>query len=240
VTLLSELVQTLTNFVSQIFRAFDTFGIVIIALLENLFPPTPSELIYPLAGKMAYDGNMNVIAVITAGVIGSVIGSLVLYTFGRVMGERRVRNFVKHYGQLRFAGIRIAIFPVERYDRAVKAFHKHGGRIVMIARLMPFIHGIISIPAGVVKMNRVKFVAYTAIGSLLWIGPTVMLGYLLGSQWRKVLDILDAYEYLWLGLIGIVIAYFIGTRLWILAHPHDENGVEQDIESPEQNLVMKS
>jgi membrane protein DedA with SNARE-associated domain len=238
--LLSQLVQTLSNFVEQIFGAFDILGIVIIALLENLFPPTPSELIYPLAGKMAYDGNMSLIAVIVAGVIGSVIGSLILYTLGRVMGEKRVRNFVKHYGRLRVAGIRIAIFPVERYDRAVDAFHKHGGRIVMIARLMPFIHGIISIPAGVVKMNRVKFVMYTAIGSLLWIGPTVMLGYLLGSQWRKVLDILDAYEYLWIGLIGIVIAYFIGTRLWILIHPHDEHSMEHEIDSPEQNLAVKS
>lgn len=238
--MLSQLVQALSAFVEQLFGAFDVLGIVVIALLENLFPPTPSELIYPLAGKMAYDGNMSLFAVITAGVVGSVVGSLILYTLGRVMGEKRVRNFVKHYGVLRFLGIRIAIFPLERYDRAVKAFQKHGGKIVLIARLMPFIHGIISIPAGVVRMNRVKFVTYTAIGSLLWIAPTVLMGYFLGSQWRKVLTILDAYEYLWFAVIGIVIAYFVGTRLWILTHPHHDDLIDGDVESPEQNLAVKS
>ena len=237
--MLSQLIETLSTFVEGIFGAFDVLGIVLIALLENLFPPTPSELIYPLAGKMAFDGNMSLIAVITAGVVGSVIGSLILYTLGRVMGEKRVRNFVKHYGILRFWGLRIAVVPVERYDRAVKAFHRHGGRIVLIARLMPFIHGIISIPAGVVRMNRLKFVTYTAVGSLLWIAPTVLLGYFLGSQWQRVLTILDAYEYLWIGVIALVILYFVGTRVWILTHP-DDNITDNEIESPEQNLVMKS
>jgi membrane protein DedA with SNARE-associated domain len=238
--LLSQLLENLSAFVEQLFAAFDILGIVVIALLENLFPPTPSELIYPLAGKLAFDGDMSLVAVILAGVVGSVIGSLVLYTLGRVMGERRVRNFVRHYGMVQFWRIRIGIFPLERYERAIVAFQKHGGRIVLIARLMPFIHGIISIPAGVLRMNHFKFVIYTAIGSALWIAPTVLLGYFLGSQWQTVIAILDAYEYLWLALIALVIVYFVGTRLWILTHPLAEDLVENEIEAPEQQLAAKS
>jgi membrane protein DedA with SNARE-associated domain len=78
--------------------------------------------------------------------------------------------------------------------------------------MMPFIHGMISVPAGVVRMNVFKFYFYTAIGSLLWIAPTVLLGYVLGSQWKTVLSILDAYEYLWYALIGLAIGYYLHSQ----------------------------
>ncbi|MDQ7026693.1 MAG: DedA family protein [Anaerolineae bacterium] len=233
--MLSQLIDTLTIFVEQLLVRFDTPGIVLIALLENLFPLTPSELIYPLAGKMAYDGNLSLTAIILAGVLGSVIGALLLYTLGHKMGETRTRGFVARYGVIKFWRITIDVFSLESYDRAVSQFEKHGGRIVLLARLMPFIHGVISIPAGVVRMNLWAFVIYTAIGSALWIAPTVLLGYFLGSQWETVLRLLDAYETLWYIVIVLAILYFVVKRL----RQHRQSASD-DTESSEHDLAIKA
>jgi membrane protein DedA with SNARE-associated domain len=217
---------------------FDSPGIVIIALMENLFPVTPSELIYPLAGKMAYDGHLSLPAIVLAGVIGSVMGSLILYTLGYVMGKERTRNFVTRHGAIHISRFSFTILSLHNYDRAVGAFDKYGGQIVLLARLMPFVHGVISIPAGVVRMNLLQFVLYTAVGSALWITPTVLVGYLLGSKWQTVLSVLEAYEYLWYLIIALVILYFAATRLWVLKHPKVQNTLDEETESAGQNLAV--
>lgn len=234
--MLAQFIDSLSIFVEQILVTFDAPGIVLIALLENLFPLTPSELIYPLAGKMAYDGDISLTAIILAGVLGSVIGSLLLYTLGNVMGEARTRRFVARYGVIKFWRISITVFSLESYDRAVSQFEQHGGRIVLLARLMPFIHGVISIPAGVVKMNLLAFVVYTAIGSALWIAPAVLLGYFLGSQWETVLALLDAYETMWYVVIALAILYYVVKRL----RQPTQSTVDDELESPEHDLAINS
>lgn len=131
-------------------------GVGVIVALENLFPPIPSEVVLPLAGFLAGQGQLNVVAVIIWATVGSVAGALALYALGAVV------------------------------DQADRWFARRGGRAVFLGRLIPVIRSFISIPAGVERMPLPRFLAYTTAGSGLWNTLFVLLGYALGSQWEQI------------------------------------------------------
>jgi membrane protein DedA with SNARE-associated domain len=211
--MLADFVDTLATWVQQIVTGLGAPGITLVALFENLFPPTPSEFLYPLAGKMAFDGAVTLPLVILAGVIGSLMGSAVYYTLGYQLGADRAREAIARYGTLHLWRFHITLFTVEAYDKALALFEKHGGKIVFFARIMPLVHGVVSIPAGVTRMKPLPFVIYTALGSAAWIAPLATLGYWLGSQWEQVLAIMDAYETLCYGLFAAFIVYLVVRRV---------------------------
>lgn len=211
--MLLEIVETLTALLEEILLSWGAMGIIVIAFMENIFPPTPSEFLYPLAGKLAYDGKVDLLGVIGAGVFGSLIGAMVFYHVGYYMGAERVRAFIGRYGTLHVANWRVTLVKVSAYDAAENAFRRRGSIIVMLGRTMPFIHGIISIPAGVMRMNRLAFMFYSALGVLMWVLPTVLLGYWLGSQWQQALMVLEAYEHFWYGVLVVVVLYYARKKL---------------------------
>lgn len=216
--MLANLIDKLSTYIEQLILMFGTPGIAIIAFMENIFPPTPSEFLYPLAGKLAYDGQATLIGVILAGAIGSLVGAITFYYIGYYLGAKRVRNFIERYGTFLLWRWHIRLFTVEAYDNAMLAFKKQGAIIIIIGRTMPLVHGVISIPAGVSRMNVFKFLIYSFIGVLLWIVPTVLLGYFLGSQWDLLLRVLEVYEIVWYILIALVIGVYLVVR-W-LKHNH--------------------
>jgi membrane protein DedA with SNARE-associated domain len=187
-------------------------GVALLALLENLFPPTPSEFLYPLAGKLAYDGLLAPWEVIIAGVVGSLAGSLLYYSLGYRLGAERTRRAIERYGRLRVLGLGIQIVTVEEYDAAVRLFATRGGAIVVVARIMPLVHSVVSIPAGVTHMRLGRFVLYTVVGSTLWIAPLTLLGWWLGSNWEHILYWMDVYEYAWYGVIALGVAALVMRR----------------------------
>jgi membrane protein DedA with SNARE-associated domain len=211
--MLSDLVEGIAALVEQIVTTFGAPGITLIALFENLFPPTPSEALYPLAGKLAYDGAISPVAVVIAGTIGSIIGALAYYTLGYKMGEVRTRDLIARYGSIRLLRFTINIVSTEDYDRGMALFHRYGGRIVFAARLLPLVHGVVSIPAGVVRMSLPRFILYTALGSALWIAPLTLLGFWLGENWRQILTALDVYQNVVYVLLALLLVYYIVRRL---------------------------
>lgn len=210
--MLVDIVQALTAWVENIVTGLGAPGITLIAFLENMFPPTPSEILYPLAGKLAYDGRITILTIVVAGVIGSLIGATVYYTLGYYLGEERARLAVGRYGRLTLWRLNLHFVSVEEYDRALALFKRRGGAIVLIARLMPLVHGVVSIPAGVARMPFLPFMLYTAVGSALWIAPLSLLGYWLGSEWERVLDIMNVYENLWYVGIALLVVWYIYRR----------------------------
>lgn len=211
--MLTGLIEGVAHLLEQIVGVFGAPGITLVALFENLFPPTPSEFLYPLAGKMSYDGKISPVVVVAAGVLGSLIGSLIFYSLGRRMGEVRVREWIAHYGTLHIWRWRYELFSVSDYDRALVLFQQRGGIIVFVARLLPLVHGVVSIPAGVAGMNLVLFLIYTAIGAALWIAPLTLFGMWLGQNWQQVLDWINVYQYVMYGLMAAAVAWFILRRI---------------------------
>jgi membrane protein DedA with SNARE-associated domain len=211
--MLADLVETLTQALEGLVDVLGAPGVVLIAFAENMFPPTPSEFLYPLAGKLAADGKLTPIVVVIAGVTGSLMGALLYYTLGYKLGEERIRDAIDRYGALRVFGYTFAFVTVDDYDRSISLFRRYGGAIVCIARVMPLVHGVVSIPAGVVRMPLLPFIGYTILGAALWIAPLTAFGYWLGSNWERVLEWLDVYETLWYGIMAALLVAYIVYRV---------------------------
>ena len=171
------------------------FGILLLMLIENVFPPVPSELIMPLAGFMVAQDKLTFLGTTLAGMAGSVIGALPFYYAGKKLGEERVKRFADQYG-------RWLTVSRQDVDRASRWFHKHGGAAVLLCRLIPGVRSLISIPAGIAGMNFAKFLFYTSLGTALWAGLLAYLGYMLGSNFSKVGKYLDPVSWIVFGVIG--------------------------------------
>ncbi len=210
--MLSDFVQSITAFIESLVVSFGAPGITLVSLFENLFPPTPSEFLYPLAGKLAFDGRITLLEIAIAGVLGSLVGSLIFYGIGYRLGAERSRNAIERFGTLRLGRFQLEIFSVESFDRAMELFERRGGIIVFVARLLPLVHGVVSIPAGVARMNIPAFLFYTALGAAGWIVPLTLLGYWLGSNWEQVLNWIDIYQNIIYVLAALFIVYTIYRR----------------------------
>jgi membrane protein DedA with SNARE-associated domain len=171
------------------------WGIVLLMLVENVFPPIPSELIMPLAGFMVAQDELTFVGTTLAGMAGSVLGALPFYCAGKKLGEERVKRFADRYGRW---------LTVSRQDieRASRWFHRHGGVAVFLCRLIPGVRSLISIPAGIAGMNLVKFLFYTSLGTALWAGLLAYVGYLLGNNFTKVGEYLDPVSWIVFGSIA--------------------------------------
>ena len=120
--MLANLLEQLTLFVETVVLTLGLPGIGLIAIGENLFPPTPSEILYPLAGKMAYDGELTIFGVVLVGVLGTLVASTLWYWLGQRLGEERCRTFIDRYGTLRLGRFELELFNVEQFDRALELF----------------------------------------------------------------------------------------------------------------------
>ena len=181
-------------------------GYVLLAaliLLENLFPPIPSELLLPLAGSRVATGDFDYLPAVVAATIGSVTGALILYTLGRVGG----RPVLLRHG-------RILRLDEKRLDRADDWFDAHGWKLVLLGRVIPGVRSVVSVPAGLSEMPVVRFVLLTALGSLVWNAALIAGGWALGSRWREAthtVESVDLYLYIAAGIA--VVAGFAVHRL---------------------------
>ena len=154
-------------------------GVAFLMFAENVFPPIPSELIMPLAGFNAARGEMSVAGVLLAGVAGSVAGVYLWYAVGRRIGSDRMRGLTERHGRW------LTLTP-EEFDRAEAWFERHGPAAVAFGRLLPTVRTLISVPAGVARMGRWRFLIYTTLGTTVWNGFLTAAGYLLESQYERV------------------------------------------------------
>jgi membrane protein DedA with SNARE-associated domain len=154
-------------------------GIFFLLILENIFPPIPSELIIPLAGYSAAQGELNFFLVIAVATLGAVVGALPWYFLGRIFGLERLKKISLSYGRV------LTLSPAE-IDKAEGWFLKHGRVAVLFGRLIPAVRTLISVPAGIARMPLPTFLLFTTVGSVIWNTALVSLGYLLGNQHELV------------------------------------------------------
>ncbi|HUQ98742.1 MAG TPA: DedA family protein [Gemmatimonadaceae bacterium] len=182
-------------------------GVALLMAIENIILPIPSELIMPLAGFQTANGRMKLARVILAGTIGSVAGSLPLYYLGCALGEERLRNWVEKYG-------RWMMLRGRDLERATKRFAGNNVLAVFIGQLIPGVRGLISLPAGVARMNVGLFLAANFAGTLIWCSVLAVAGRLLGANFTKIHKLLGPIGW---SMLALLIAALIA---WIFRRRH--------------------
>lgn len=180
-------------------------GVGLLILLENIIPPIPSEIILPLAGFRARAGAFDVVAAWGAATTGSLVGALILYGLGAWFGYQRLHAL---------AGRRWFILTSRKdLERGHELFENHGSKVVLLARCVPLLRSVVSIPAGIVGMPLWRFAALTAVGSGVWNAVFVWLGWTLGENFALVERWLGPVTYVVVALLVIGLAVLVVRKL---------------------------
>ena len=195
----------IVQWVTDVIDALGYGGVVFLIALENVFPPIPSEAILPLAGFQAGQGNFALPVLVLAATVGSVIGALILYGVAHAIGERRVRALVDRFGRWLTIG-------QDDIDRAERWFDRHGRSVVFFGRLVPIVRSLVSLPAGWRRMPLGQFVLYTTLGSTIWNGALIGLGWVLGDRWEQVGGYVSQLQNLVIVVVVAAVAWFLWKR----------------------------
>ncbi len=178
-------------------------GIALLMLLENIFPPIPSELIMPLSGFVVTQGKLDFTYVVIAGVVGSVLGALPWYYLGRVWGLTRIKKLADRYGKW-------LTISSKDIQKAKHWFDRRGKATACFSRIVPGVRTYISVPAGIARMPLLPFFFYSTLGTAVWISLLTYAGYILGANYDRVKQFLAPIS-------GIVIVVLIlGIITWIV------------------------
>ena len=202
----------LATWVQDVINQFGYFGVALLVIIENVFPPIPSEIVLPFAGFVAQQGSgaaqsdTSVIGMMIAATIGSVVGALILYFVSAAIGPDRLRAFVEKFGKW---------FGVKSSDlvRAEAWFDRRSSLAVLVGRCVPLIRSIVSIPAGFRRMKLSSFVVLTAIGSAVWNIALIGAGAVLKDQWDRVGDYVGVFQWVVVAAIIVVLAKFVLSRV---------------------------
>ena len=178
--------------------------------LENLFPPIPSELIMPLGGFYVQQGQLDLVPVVFAGLLGTVLGAFPWYGIGRLINEERIEQWLKRHG--RWIGI-----STEELARSRRWFSRYGTALVFWGRLIPGIRTLISVPAGIELMPLGPFLIWTTAGSLIWTLLLTLAGMVLGEGYSSVelwIEPVSKVVKVVLVIALVAGAVWLGLRIW--------------------------
>ncbi|PAE28285.1 alkaline phosphatase [Paenibacillus sp. 7884-2] len=197
------------NWITSIMEQFGYIGIFLLIMVENLFPPIPSEVILTFGGFMTTHSNLTILGVVIAATIGSVVGAIVLYGVGFVINVDRIEKIVDRWGH-------ILRLTREDIHKANAWFEKYGVWTVFFCRFIPLIRSLISLPAGMARMNFWVFLALTTVGTFIWNVVLVNIGAAVGDSWETIVGYMDIYSnivYALLAVLFIVLVWlFIKKR----------------------------
>lgn len=181
----------MVDLVTQAIGRFGYFGVVLLMLVETLFPPIPSEVIMPLVGIAAARGEIAIGGAVLAAVLGSTAGATAWYGLARAYGRDRLIAFASSRG--RWIGL-----TSSTVERATDAFARRGGLAVFVARILPGARVFISIPAGLSRMAFLPFLGFTMAGFAVWYGFLGFIGFALSDRIGSSLS--------WLALLLVALA----------------------------------
>ena len=194
----------------DVINRFGYAGVFLLIMVENLFPPIPSEVILTFGGFMTTYTDMNVWIVIAVATLGSALGAVALYLIGRLLSAAHLeRLFEGRIGRL----LHLKISDVNRAERW---FQKHGSKAVFFCRFVPIVRSLISVPAGMAKAKPMPFLLLTVAGTFIWNTVLIFLGRVAGDAWESIAHYVDTYSMIALAVLVIVVlgigAVFIKRR----------------------------
>ena len=186
-------------------------GAAIAVGMDNLFPPIPSEIVLPMAGLAASQGTFSLEGALFATTAGSVIGACILYWLGRLFGRDRAA----------WVFVKTPLLKLADLEAAETWFAKYGRKAVFFGRMVPIFRSLISLPAGVERMNFGVFFLLTTAGSFIWNSIFVGAGYTLGENWHVIEPYADWFQRLVILAVLVVCGWFVVTRVRELRDPRE-------------------
>jgi membrane protein DedA with SNARE-associated domain len=200
-SILSDILAAAGQFMLSTISYLGYFGIFFLMALESMVFPVPSEFVMPFAGFLVSQGQFNIILVILFSSLGSITGSLLSYYIGKRWGTRLIVSYGKY-----------VLVDIDDLKKTEEWFNRRGELTIFASRLVPVVRHLISLVAGIGKMNVKKFSFYTILGATIWNALLVYLGYMLGQNWEKVTRYSDEIS------IVIVILLLIGVLYFAYRH----------------------
>ena len=210
------MIEHLINWVTGFIGAHGYPGVLFLMALESACIPIPSEAIMPFAGaliKIDPARGFNIHTLAFVGALGNLLGSIVAYWVGHVGG----RPFLEKYGKF-------VLIRRRDLDKSERFFEKHGEITVLVSRVLPIVRTFISLPAGIARMNFVRFCVYTFIGAVPFCYLLAWAGVKLGQHWMAVRDVLHKAD------LGITIVLLVLFVLWLRHHLRPEAADELENE----------
>lgn len=195
------------DWLTTIMNDFGYIGIILLIAIENIFPPIPSEVILTFGGFMTTTSELTIPGVVISATGGSVLGAVVLYYIGVQLSVKRLEKIIDRWGHI----LRVTKEDIKKAD---KWFDKYGPWTVFFCRFIPLIRSLISIPAGMSKMNVLLFLGLTTLGTLIWNIVLVYLGAAVGNSWEDIVGYMDIYSNIVYALIiiGVIVLIVLYIR----------------------------
>lgn len=190
----------------SIMEQFGYLGVFLLIAIENIFPPIPSEAVLLFGGFMTTQAQLNIVIMIIAATLGSLVGGIVLYFVGKIFNKERLKKMIS--GKIG----KLLRLKVEDIDKADKWFDEKGNKTVFFCRFIPIVRSLISIPAGMSEMPFGKFLLYTTAGSAIWNTVLLTIGNQLGENWTNMLTVFEQYSHI--TLIVLAIIFVLGGLLF--------------------------
>ena len=185
--MIKELAQALVDVIFE----WGYLGIFIMMAIESSFIPFPSEIVLVPAGYLASKGDMSIGMIMSAALGGSMVGAFINYYLALTMGRKLLQKYGKYFFIKENALVKLDLY-----------FSKHGHVSTFSGRLIPGIRQLISIPAGLARMNIVQFSIYTALGAGLWALILTLLGYFIGANE----ELIETYlRQITIGIVGLMV-----------------------------------
>ncbi|MCC6486947.1 MAG: DedA family protein [Candidatus Hydrogenedentes bacterium] len=192
------MVTLIADWITSFMSALGYPGLVIMMALESMIAPVPSEVVMPFAGFLVVEGQFTFLGAALASSLGTLLGSLLSYWMGKYGGYPLIYRYGKYF-----------LLEREHLEYTVSWFEKRGDIAVLICRFIPVVRHLISIPAGVGKMNIVRFSVFTLLGGTIWNLILLYAGVKLGQHWDIISKYSHELDYVVVAVLCVVFAWWV-------------------------------
>lgn len=190
------------EFVINAMNNYGYIGIMALIALENVFPPIPSEVILTFGGFMTTKTDLSLTLVILFSTLGALIGALILYAIGRLIDIKYILRLID--GKLG----KVLMLKSSDIINAHAWFVNRGRMTIFLCRFIPLVRSLISIPAGIARMNLVQFILLTAAGTFIWNTALIFAGRFVGNSWASFVNKFDSATYIVFFIFAAVVLFF--------------------------------